>query len=210
MYNVRLLPHITRPFSTSVFTPNELVIVTEWVAGEIIHIAKDRLGNISVSTPTSLSVGCSLKHFKKRTLRKKLWDTLRGAGPELVPFWKAAYNSGIVGYLRNWPPIGDIQVVGVVVPTNKEYHYAQEELVIKIVRVVLDGRDQPYHSFFPNWVPLLMLGRYSEERLRALVSGPEEISGKHVHKRKGVVVRPFKVRYEPSGEPVNVCLEGKS
>jgi hypothetical protein len=67
---------------------------------------------------------------------------------------KAAHNSGIVGYLKNWPKDDKttIDVFGELICNNSR-------LDVLVLRVVMDNVEQPYGTWFTGWAPEEYIGK---------------------------------------------------
>jgi len=64
-----------------------------------------------------------------------------------------------------------------------------------IERVLFDGADQGFDSFFPNWVPVMHFGRLSNARIDRYLDEPEDVSGKRLHANDGLVIRHADLRF---------------
>jgi hypothetical protein len=194
--------HEPQPYAVTKehFRPDDLVIGTELLAGELLHITRDATGFIRMWKQSG-----TLLEVVPAAMPTGFWGWIGarlGVGKlNLDPRWEAVQRCGLLGHLEHWPLIGTVQIVGVAIGAAEHFQYGLEEPTFKIVRVILDGRDQPYASFFPSWVPMLLLGKYSKERIQSIQSGLEDISGKGVHLRKGVVLRHFRLKYA-EGKPL--------
>lgn len=193
--------HYVRHFSwvQRHFAPGDLVSVTELIHGDQIHICMDRSKTITVSSEEAFERGYVLNHTVERSNLERFKDWVLGNTAPLNPYWKAAYNSGIIDDLKSWKAVGEVQVIGVMVPVAGGNNYGLIHPGVVIVRILVDGVDQPYGSHLKGWAPLLMLGKYEEDRVKALVHGDEEFSGLRKHARKGIVIRHTKLRFNENG-----------
>lgn len=101
-----------------------------------------------------------------------------------------------------------VQVVGEILPTQTGYRYGQEKHVVRIFDVIVThGVNEPVHlqydqvpEFFNKlWVPVIFDGPYDKAAMMKLAKGKEQVSGKGVHIREGVVVRPYTARRASDG-----------
>ena len=60
-----------------------------------------------------------------------------------------------------------------------------------------DGSIPAY--FMELWVPIVYIGRFGDADLKSLCKGNEMVSGKELHIREGVVVRPVVMRFAEDG-----------
>jgi len=119
-------------------------------------------------------------------------------------YWKAARNSKLREAAEfakiNFPEATQIQIVGEVIPCQGGYNYGAAEPRILVFNITLSNPSLT-KSFIPlntkiSWpletVPVLMIGRYGDikDQLRAMSEGKEQVSGKELHIREGIVVRP--------------------
>lgn len=131
-------------------------------------------------------------------------------------YWQAAHAAGLfeavaAAYpLDTTSPGQEIQVFTEVLPVQKGYGYGQSGPTLRVFRVVLDGKDQPFadwEGWFKDWaVPLVYAGPFDAAHVRTLKDGPETVSGRGLHTREGVVVIPAAARYASDGTPLRVKL----
>lgn len=170
------------------FQDDEIVIVTEKVHGSQINYIFDCVtGEENIGTKNQL---------QKDIVLEKDENNL---------YWKGAINSKLNEYCQYLKTkVGEdvtkIQIVGEVIPCQGGYSYGQVEPKVAAFNVTL-YRSGNVESFFPveiiySWhlevVPVLAIARYGEikDKLRGLAEGMEQVSGKELHIREGVVVRP--------------------
>ena len=205
----------------SYFKPDDIVTVTEEIHGSQICIARDRNGVITVSSKGASERGFVIEEIladpwwygRKFTTRVRnlihwLIRKAKGIKPARNVYWQAAYNSGIIGYLSNWPKDSDteFQVFGEVIPFQEGYSYGKDHVTVLIFRVIVNGTDAGYHTYFPNWVPLIYQGKYDLNTILPLRSGDETVSGKALHIREGVVLRHEELKFTENGTPLIVKL----
>jgi len=163
-------------------------------------------------------------------------------------YWIAAKNDGIVEKIRSNFNEGVVQVFGEVIPVQGGYSYGQSKPTVRIFDVRFNGVSIPYDTlsedFTDLWVPIVFDGivelvenevvLYSNpekgihktkttytlpDSIKRMCKGMELVSGKSVHIREGVVIRPYidrdamdgtKLRlkiinpkYKESGEEIN-------
>jgi len=163
-------------------------------------------------------------------------------------YWIAAKNDDIVGRITKNFNSGVIQVFGEVIPVQKGYTYGQSKPTTRIFDIRFNGESIPYDQVPSElselWVPVVYDGTLHlvekevvifedvERGIRNsridnilpndivdLCKGNELVSGREVHIREGVVLRPYidrnakdgtKLRlkiinpkYKESGEEIN-------
>lgn len=175
------------------FHDGDPVLITECVHSVDVIIAKDRQGKIVVTTVRSLHEGLVLEEYLQETRWTRIKQALTGWPiPQRNTYWKAAITSSILGYLRNWPPIpAEVQIIASLIPSYyPRYSYTSDstKLDLRISQILVDGKSQGYHTFFPNWVPLLASGPFDEGMLE-LAKGMEMVSGNSLHPRYGIVIQ---------------------
>lgn len=163
-------------------------------------------------------------------------------------YWKASKNDDLVNLIKNNFESGVVQVFGEVIPVQKGYDYGQVEPTVRLFDLRLNGESIPYDKlsddFTRIWVPIIYDGTLDLEEKEVvlyedkdkgirkvrvdnilpkdvikLCKGKEMVSGKQLHIREGVVLRPYidrnandgtKLRlkiinpaYKESGEEIN-------
>jgi RNA ligase (TIGR02306 family) len=135
-------------------------------------------------------------------------------------YWMAAKNDDIVGRIKRNFTEGVVQVFGEVIPVQKGYSYGQVKPTARLFDVRVNGVSIPYDEvakeFSELWVPLIYDGvitldekevvLYEDvekgirktkidyilpEYIVQLCKGMETVSGKQLHIREGVVIRPY-------------------
>ncbi len=205
----------------SCFKSDDIVTVTEKVHGSQICIARDRNGVITVSSKGASERGFVIEetladpwwHGRRFTTRVRnliywLIRKVKGIKAARNVYWQAAYNSGIIEYLSDWPTNSttELQVFGEVIPLQKGYNYGKDRVTVLVFRVIVNGTDAGYRAYFPNWVPLLYQGKYDPSIILPLRSGYETVSGKALHIREGVVLRHEELKFTENGTPLIVKL----
>lgn len=189
----------------------ERVVITEKVHGTQLILAHDLLtGETIVSSKGLLKNGLTLEDSDSNT------------------YWSASKNDGIIDIIKsNWKE-GVVQVFGEIVPVQNGYNYGQDKPTSRLFDVRLDGESIPYDmvpdAFRKIWVPIIFDGPitldkkevilYSDEErgihktkieymipksIIDLSKGKEMVSGKELHIREGVVLRPYIDRYARDG-----------
>lgn len=174
--------------------------------GEITNVLEPRQFREIVSSKGQLSKGIEI--VEEPESPNLYWRAVRKSN--LLELCKAigdAYNALDEEYT--------IQVFGEVVPIQKGYSYGLTEPVVKVFDVIMDGHPIAYDDLLwvenpllqvsmneqpedrkmtPqklfDWVPVLYDGPMSGVDLVSLSKGKETLSGKSLHIKEGVVVRP--------------------
>jgi RNA ligase (TIGR02306 family) len=167
------------------FVEGEEVIVTEKVHGSQIAIIRAVDGRRMISSKGLLGRGLTIDEDETNT------------------YWRAAKNTGIFDILDEVWPNQHVQVFAEVVPCQKNFTYGFKDPSILIFRVEVDnvnitGQWMP-EKIFDLWVPILYRGVFNAEEVRKLRSGKEQVSGKELHIREGVVVQPAVARNSVKG-----------
>jgi RNA ligase (TIGR02306 family) len=163
-------------------------------------------------------------------------------------YWVASKNDDLVGKIKRNFDSGVVQVFGEVIPVQKGYNYGQILPTVSIFDVRFNGISIPYDQvpsdFSELWVPIVYDGVINliqkevvifedielgirktrtdnilPQDIVDLCKGNELVSGKELHIREGVVLRPYidrvakdrtKLRlkiinpkYKESGEEIN-------
>jgi RNA ligase (TIGR02306 family) len=88
-----------------------------------------------------------------------------------------------------------VQITGEAFPANKGFGYGQTEPTLRVFDVKVDGVSVPYNQVAgvlkELWVPVLFDGELDAGNLREFANGKEQVSGKELHIREGIVVRPY-------------------
>jgi RNA ligase (TIGR02306 family) len=183
--------------------PGERVVITEKVHGSQFILAHEiETEKTIVSSKGMLKAGLSLQDEEGNT------------------YWMASKNDNIVGKIRNSFTEGVVQVFGEVIPVQKGYNYGQTNPTARLFDVRVNGKSIPY-DMVPDelralWVPIIYDGTLNleskevvlyEDESRGirktrvdfilpkdvveLCKGKELVSGKELHIREGVVLRPY-------------------
>lgn len=135
-------------------------------------------------------------------------------------YWLASKNDNIVDIIRKTFDSGVVQVFGEVIPVQKGYNYGQTKPTTRLFDVRLNGESIPYDKvsdeFKQLWVPTIFDGEIQLEEKEIVIysdpekgihktkttfnlpkdivdlcKGMEQVSGKQLHIREGVVLRPY-------------------
>jgi len=173
------------------FSPGETVIVTEKVHGSQVSIMKS---SNNVWYVTSKGIG------RKEVGIEESESNL---------YWRALHVSGIEKILEEKFASSEFQVFGEVVPCQKGYTYGQNEPTLLIFRAFHDNKELNWDDLVEIFgelrlVPLVYKGPFSEEKMIELSKGMEQVSGKNLHIREGVVVSPEEPRKSKEGFPLYI------
>lgn len=119
-------------------------------------------------------------------------------------YWQAARNDDLktlAAILHWWGVVQTgarhrvIQLIGEVVPVQSGFSYGQVRPTVRLYDVMFDGQFVPY-DLLPEavrrlWVPVLYDGPLSGVDVQELCKGKETVSGRALHIREGVVLRPY-------------------
>lgn len=135
-------------------------------------------------------------------------------------YWLAAKNEILVGRIRSNFSSGVVQIFGEVIPVQKGFDYGQLKPTVRIFDIRVNGESLPYdevpNDFIEIWTPLIYDGTLNLEEKEVvlyedvekgirktrvdyilpkeivdLCKGNELVSGKQLHIREGVVLRPY-------------------
>lgn len=143
-------------------------------------------------------------------------------------YWIATKNDGLIQKIADNFKQGVVQIFGEVVPVQGGYSYGQTKPTVRLFDVRLDGQSIPYDKvpkdLLDLWVPIVYDGElnliekevvvYEDVELGIrktridnilpkeiidLSKGKELVSGRGVHIREGIVIRPYIDRYSKDG-----------
>ncbi|MEU2391198.1 RNA ligase (ATP) [Streptomyces sp. NPDC007369] len=188
--NLQRYPHI--------FEPGEPVVLTEKLHGTaclMTYVADD--GRVLVSSKGFGSKGLALKEDE----RNLYWRAVRGHGvPEAAAKLAARLGATRIGVF------GEVYGAGVqdlAYGTDARAAGAPPGYAVFDVSAEVDGQVRwldPAELFADGELPLvprLYEGPYDLEAVLERASGRETVSGRGVHLREGVVIRPAVERYSP-------------
>ena len=157
------------------FAPDEPVIVTEKLHGSQVNVYV-----------TEAKVTVTSKGLAARGLR-----ILEDAGNT---YWRAVRASRLLDLAREAFPGRAVQLFGEVLPVQKGFSYGFDTPVVRLFEVRVDGESVAYRDLSETlralWVPMLDEGPLDLARIQALAKGQETVSGRALHLKEGVVVRP--------------------
>ncbi len=157
------------------FAPGEAVIVTEKLHGTQV--------NVHV-TPIEVSV--TSKGLAARGLRIREDDT--------NTYWRAVRAAKLPDLAREAFPGAEVQLFGEVLPVQKGFTYGFDTPTVRLFDVRVNGEgvtqtDLP-EELQALWAPVLDEGPLDLARMQDLAKGQETVSGRALHLKEGVVVRP--------------------
>lgn len=162
------------------FVEGEPVVLTEKVHGSQINIIKNVANVFAVTSKGFGSKGLVIEESPTNL------------------YWIAFNNCGIRNLLAEKLDGRDVQLVGEVVPCQGGFTYGQQKPTIRFFRIVIGGQEitrqqleQLGLQFLAGlWVPVIYEGPFVIDDLIPYAEGKEQVSGKELHIREGVVVRP--------------------
>lgn len=196
----------------------ERVVLTEKVHGSQFILAHEiETGNTIVSSKGMLKSGLSIEESDGNT------------------YWEAAKNDSIVDRITSNFTSGVIQLFGEVIPVQSGYNYGQVKPTVRLFDVRVNGESIPYDQvpkdFSDLWVPVVYDGTLTLEEKEVvlfedvergirktrtdyilpkdivdLCKGKELVSGKELHIREGVVLRPYVDRTAKDGTKLRLKI----
>ena len=167
------------------FLMDEDIYVTEKVHGSQCIIIRTTLGERAISSKGLLSKSLILKESETNS------------------YWVGSRNTKIFDLLDQYYPNVHAQAFGELVPCQKGFSYGFANPTILLFDIRINGKSIPFselnNDFTKLWVPVLYNGKFDEEAIKNLRLGKEEVSGKQLHIKEGVVVRPVKDRRSSKG-----------
>lgn len=181
-----------------VFQPGEEVVVQEKIHGTCCLITYDvNNDRLLVSSKGMGSMHLALKEsdtnlywqaVKYHNVHEKLRDLAEGySDVSYIALFAEVYGVGVqdlhygANARKGEPGLAVFDLVLVNPATSIWYSHPWFDL---------RDADLPY-------VPVLYEGPYDREIINGLVDGPEQVSGRELHIREGVVVKPVRQRYVP-------------
>lgn len=157
------------------FAPGEAVVVTEKLHGT--------QANVYV-TPDALSVTSKGLGARGLALREDAGNV----------YWRAVRAAGLADLARAAFPGRHVQLFGEVLPVQKGFSYGLASPELRLFEVRVDGRGVALADLPPDlralWAPVLHEGPFDLALVQGLAKGAETLSGRALHLREGVVVRP--------------------
>lgn len=150
-------------------------------------------------------------------------------------YWIACKNDELVEKIKQSFTEGVVQIFGELIPIQKGYSYGQDKPTVRIFDIRHNGKSIPYDvvpdNFKPLWVPLVFDGIINLDKREIvlhtdevtgqqitktdyllpksivdLCKGKELVSGKSLHIREGVVLRPYIDRYAKDGTKLRLKI----
>lgn len=185
------------------FEQGERVVCTEKIHGSQFILAHDIDSNETIiSSKGLLKNGFTIEEDDQNT------------------YWAASKNESIVEKIRSMCKEGIVQVFGEVIPVQKGYTYGYVKPTVKIFDVRLNSESIPYDmvsdEFKSVWVPIIYDGPINLDEKEIILyenaelgirktrtdyiipksiielsKGNEQVSGKELHIREGIVLAPY-------------------
>lgn len=150
-------------------------------------------------------------------------------------YWEATKNDDIVSKIKRNFKSGVVQVFGEAIPVQSGYNYGQTKPTVRLFDIRLNGESIPYDlvpdEFKELWVPIVYDGQLPLNEIEVvlyedvergirktkidkmltpelvnLCRGNELISGKELHIREGVVLRPYIDRVARDGTKLRLKI----
>ncbi|MBS2033630.1 RNA ligase (ATP) [bacterium] len=176
------------------FVPGEDVLATEKIHGSQANMVFRPDGSIHVT-----SKGLASKGFEIGEDQANI-------------YWRALRNCRLHELVAESYPNLQVQAFAEVYPAQGvawSYGADGNRPWLRIFRLVVGGQEVPRHevptALRELWVPLVYEGPFDENALRGLARGKEQVSGRELHIREGIVVTPRQPR--PSREGWNLALK---
>ena len=196
----------------------ERVVITEKIHGSQFILAHDYNANETlVSSKGLLKSGFTIEESDENA------------------YWMAAKNDNIVTKIRDSFSNGVIQVFGEVIPVQDGYSYGQNKATTRIFDIRVNGDSIPYdmvpNDFKKIWVPVVFDGVLNLDKREVVIysdpekgihktkidytlpksivdlcKGTELVSGKSLHIREGVVLRPYIDRNAKDGTKLRLKI----
>lgn len=171
------------------FVPGEQVRYTEKVHGSQINIYCSQSSELLVTS----------KGMASREL------TILESDSNL--YWRAVKSSGASAKLREAGEhsngISSIQLFAELLPCQSGYTYGQTTPTLRFYRYVVGGIEID-KNLAPQWiqdlwVPIIYEGPYDPATIETYAKGKEQVSGKELHIREGIVAQPVPPRQRRGG-----------
>lgn len=162
------------------FVPGELVDLTEKVNGSQVNVMRSLTGDVTLTSKYLGQEGFIID----RDLDNK--------------YWAAVHNSTIESILNSFNE-HSVQVVAEMIPCHKGFNYGQPKPTLRIFKLVIDGEEIPVSRIFNDdywadfrklWVPYLGQVKFDPNVFQGFADGKEQVSGKELHIREGIVITP--------------------
>ena len=196
----------------------ERVVVTEKIHGSQFILAHDVLTNETiVSSKGLLKNGFTIEDSDENA------------------YWMAAKNDGIIEKIMASFTEGVVQVFGEVIPIQDGYSYGQTKATTRLFDIRVNGVSITYdmvpNDFKSLWVPIVFDGTLTLDKKEVVIysdptkgihktkidftlpksivdlcKGNELVSGKGIHIREGVVLRPYIDRNAKDGTKLRLKI----
>lgn len=181
------------------FDPREIVIVTEKIHGSQVNVYLTGDGQFGLSSKGILSRGLTIEESADNLY----WRAVRRVYLEQKMI-------AIQEFLRVGDVVPTVQCIGEVVPAQGaswSYGYSTNEPGVLLFDCRIGGESvtesqlmDPYFVDLRSlWVPVICREQIGLLDLPSLSQGMETVSGKELHIREGVVVRPYHPRRASDG-----------
>ena len=196
----------------------ERVVISEKIHGSQFILAHDYTANETlVSSKGLLKSGFTIEESYENA------------------YWIASKNDGIIDKIRNSFKEGIVQVFGEVIPVQDGYSYGQTKATTRLFDIRVNGVSIPYDmvpdAFKKLWVPVVFDGILNLDKKEVVIysdpengihktkidftlpksivdlcKGNELVSGKELHIREGVVLRPYIDRNAKDGTKLRLKI----
>lgn len=198
------------------FIDGEPVIANEKINGSQVNIQRTSIGRWYVTSKGIGKGGLAIQEAEGNLY----WQALNNSG------LRELLDKSLGTDEKNQ----EYQFFGEVFPCQKGYNYGQDKATLRLFRLRIDGREIPFNEIkttskilndknssfhestntFGNfwikvielWVPVIYVGPFNVEKLVEASKGLEQVSGKQLHIREGVVVSPQDTRRSKEGFPL--------
>lgn len=118
-------------------------------------------------------------------------------------YWQVAHHSNIFDILANDYPESNMQIFGEGIPIQKGFFYGQTKPTLRIFRVIENNKEVKREAWSDSLkelgVPVLFTGRLDKSSVAMYAKGMENVSGKSLHIREGIVLSPMVPRRSSKG-----------
>jgi RNA ligase (TIGR02306 family) len=158
------------------FNENEVVYAFEKIHGSQFIGIVSSSGNKYISSKGLIKRSQTLKEEENNT------------------YWAGARNSKIFDLIDKYYPNQYVQIFGEVVPCQKGFNYGQQKPKVLLFKIEVNNKIVKYseipEEIKKTWVPLIYNGPFNKEKLFEVRNGKEQVSGKELHIKEGIVISP--------------------
>ncbi len=165
------------------------VIITEKIHGSQLNYFLDADGSEKVSSKGLLKKGLKIQEDENNV------------------YWQAVRNCNMYGIAHDLLEIFDaerIQIIGEVIPVQKGFSYGATKPEVLVFDVIADGHSVAYsqlpQAILNLWVPIMYIGEVGNLDLDKMCKGNEQVSGKDLHIKEGIVVKDINDRKAHDGK----------